>query len=71
MQSVHLMGDGYEPHVTQEEGKLTYSLPVDSGFISYDLPLRLAGTIWIFCFPMITDVPCSKLLRIPCSSVRR
>ena len=30
MQSVHLMGEGYEPHVVQEGGKLIYSLPVDS-----------------------------------------
>lgn len=42
MQSVRLMGDGYEPHVTQEEGKLTYSLPVDSGFISYEFAFEIS-----------------------------
>lgn len=36
MQSVKLMGDGYEPQVWQEGDKLTYSLPVDSGFVSFD-----------------------------------
>ncbi|MGH6613560.1 hypothetical protein [Sphingomonas sp.] len=28
------MGDGYEPHVDERDGALTYSLPVDSGFVS-------------------------------------
>ena len=37
MQSGHLMGEAYEPHVTPEDGKLTYSLPVDSGFMSYNV----------------------------------
>ena len=41
-QSVRLMGDGYEPHVTQEKGKLTYSLPVDSGFISYEFAFEIS-----------------------------
>jgi len=36
------MGEGYEPHVTQEEGKLTYSLPVDSGFISYNFAFEIS-----------------------------
>ncbi|MEJ8322597.1 hypothetical protein WKI40_05495 [Kosakonia sacchari] len=36
MQSVKLMGDGYEPQVWQEGDQLTYSLPVDSGFVSFD-----------------------------------
>jgi len=42
MQSVHLMGEGYEPHVTQEDGKLSYSLPVDSGFISYGFAFEIS-----------------------------
>ena len=42
MQSVRLMDDGYEPHVTQEEGKLIYSLPVDSGFISYEFAFEIS-----------------------------
>ncbi|MBY3464388.1 hypothetical protein HFN80_10235 [Rhizobium laguerreae] len=28
------MGDGYEPHVDDIEGRLIYSLPVDSGHVS-------------------------------------
>lgn len=36
MQSVRRMGDGYEPQVWQEGDRLTYSLPVDSGFTSFD-----------------------------------
>ncbi|RXT23782.1 hypothetical protein B5P46_17715 [Rhizobium leguminosarum] len=28
------MGDGYEPHVDDVEGRLIYSLPVDSGHVS-------------------------------------
>ena len=28
------MGDGYEPHVDDEAGRLIYSLPVDSSFVS-------------------------------------
>lgn len=42
MQSVHLMGEGYEPHVTREDGKLTYSLPVDSGFMSYNFDFEIS-----------------------------
>ncbi|MEN4646413.1 hypothetical protein ABEG74_19370 [Pantoea agglomerans] len=42
MQSVRLMGDGNEPHVTQEEGKLIYLLPVDSGFISYEFAFEIS-----------------------------
>lgn len=35
MQPVRLMGDGYEPHVEQWGEQLSYSLPVDSGFVSF------------------------------------
>lgn len=42
MPSVHLMGEGYEPYVTQEDGKLTYSLPVDSGFMSYEFAFEIS-----------------------------
>ena len=34
MPTVRHLGDGYEPHVDELEGKLTYSLPVDSSFVS-------------------------------------
>jgi hypothetical protein len=32
--TVRRMGDGYEPHVDEVAGRLVYSLPVDSGFMS-------------------------------------
>ncbi|HEY0202590.1 MAG TPA: hypothetical protein VGC15_00380 [Acetobacteraceae bacterium] len=32
--SRRLMGDGYEPHVDEEAGRLLYGLPVDSGAVS-------------------------------------
>lgn len=35
MQSVRLMGDGYEPHVDRSGDRSTYSLPVDSGIVSF------------------------------------
>ena len=34
MPEVRRLGDGYEPHVDENEGKLIYSLPVDSGHAS-------------------------------------
>ena len=34
MSAVRRLGDGYEPHVDEIEGRLTYSLPVDSSFVS-------------------------------------
>ena len=39
---VRRMGDGYEPHVDDVAGRLVYSLPVDSGFVtlSFSYPLR-------------------------------
>ncbi len=30
-----LMGDGYEPHVDEEAGRLLYGLPVDSGIVGW------------------------------------
>lgn len=35
MQPIRLMGDGYEPHVDRLGDRLTYSLPVDSGIVSF------------------------------------
>ncbi|MCR4457468.1 MULTISPECIES: hypothetical protein [unclassified Pseudescherichia] len=35
MQPIRLMGDGYEPHVDRLGDRLTYSLPVDSGVVSF------------------------------------
>ncbi|NQS86239.1 hypothetical protein ACRPHS_12820 [Pantoea allii] len=42
MQSVHLMGDGYEPYVEQKGDTLIYSLPVDSGFITYEFAFEIS-----------------------------
>ena len=35
MQPIRLMGDRYEPHVDRVGDRLTYSLPVDSGIVSF------------------------------------
>lgn len=31
---IHHLGKGWEPHVDEVDGKLIYSIPVDSGFVS-------------------------------------
>jgi hypothetical protein len=41
MQPVRLMGDGYEPHVEQWGEQLSYSLPVDSGFVSFSFTFTI------------------------------
>ena len=41
MQPVRLMGDGYEPHVEQWGEQLSYSLPVDSGFVSFSFTFAI------------------------------
>lgn len=35
MQTTRVMGEGYEPYVEQLGDKLIYSLPVESGFVSF------------------------------------
>lgn len=30
----HVLGEGYEPHVYQQDGKLIYEFPVDWSFVS-------------------------------------
>lgn len=37
------LGDGYEPHVDEVDGKLVYSLPVDSGFASASFSFEIAA----------------------------
>ncbi len=44
MQPVRLMGDGYEPHVEQTGEQLSYSLPVDSGFLSFSFTFDIRQT---------------------------
>lgn len=41
MPTVRRLGDGYEPHVDEIEGRLTYSLPVDSSFVSVDFSFEI------------------------------
>lgn len=38
------LGDGYEPHVDDVAGRLTYSLPVDSGFVSLSFSFEISET---------------------------
>ncbi len=33
---LRLMGDGYEPYVDKLDDRLIYSLPVESGFLSFN-----------------------------------
>ncbi|QTF07546.1 hypothetical protein HC231_06125 [Brenneria izadpanahii] len=44
MQPIRRMGDGYEPHVDQFGERLTYSLPVDSGFVSFSFSFEIRQT---------------------------
>lgn len=44
MQAQRLMGEGYEPYVEQQGDRLTYSLPVDSGFVSFNFTFDLRQT---------------------------
>lgn len=41
MGSVRLMGKGYEPCVEQSGDRLSYSLPVDSGMISFSFTFEI------------------------------
>ena len=44
MSASRRLGDGYEPHVDELDGKLTYSLPVDSSFVSVDFSFEIYRT---------------------------
>lgn len=39
--AIRHLGDGYEPHVEEAFGKLTYSLPVDSGHVSTEFSFEI------------------------------
>ncbi|MBB2894382.1 hypothetical protein [Flexivirga oryzae] len=39
--AVRRLGDGYEPHVDEEDGELTYSVPVDAGITSASFSFRI------------------------------
>lgn len=41
MQSVRLMGDGYEPHVDQSGAKLIYSVPVSLSFVGFSFQFEI------------------------------
>ena len=45
MQSQRLMGEGYEPYVEQQGDRLTYSLPVDSGFAMFYVKFVLRHSV--------------------------
>lgn len=42
MQPIRLLGDGYEPHVELTDGQLSYSLPVDSGVVSFSFSFAIS-----------------------------
>ncbi|MCO7255243.1 hypothetical protein KSI86_13855 [Dickeya oryzae] len=41
MQPIRLMGEGYEPYIEQLGDQLTYSLPVESGLISFSFTFEI------------------------------
>lgn len=41
MAPVRRLGEGYEPHVCEDGGKLTYSVPVDSSFVSVEFSFEI------------------------------
>lgn len=41
MQHIRLMGEGYEPCVNKLGNQLFYSIPVESGFASYDFTFEI------------------------------
>jgi hypothetical protein len=44
MQSTRVMGEGYEPYVELLGDKLIYSLPVESGFVSFHFEFDIRQT---------------------------
>ncbi|MCQ4445935.1 hypothetical protein NOX22_15270 [Enterobacter cloacae] len=44
MQTTRVMGEGYEPYVEQLGDKLIYSLPVESGFVSFHFEFDIRQT---------------------------
>lgn len=44
MQTTRVMGAGYEPYVEQLGDKLIYSLPVESGFVSFHFEFYIRQT---------------------------
>ncbi|WP_296240247.1 hypothetical protein [uncultured Enterobacter sp.] len=44
MQTTRVMGEGYEPYVEQSGDKLIYSLPVESGFVSFHFEFDILQT---------------------------
>lgn len=44
MQTTRVMGEGYEPYVEQLGDKLIYSLPVESGFVSFHFEFCIRQT---------------------------
>ncbi|MCG8709407.1 hypothetical protein JHU04_002652 [Brenneria sp. 4F2] len=44
MKSLRRMGEGYEPYVEQSAERLIYSLPVDSGVVSFSFSFEIRQT---------------------------
>ena len=44
MQNTRVMGEGYEPYVEKLGDKLIYSLPVESGFVSFHFEFDIRQT---------------------------
>lgn len=42
--AVRRLGEGYEPHVDEADGRLLYGLPVDSGFFSAAFEFPITGS---------------------------
>ena len=40
---VHLLGDGWEPHVDEVDGELQYSIPVASGFVEMSFTFTISS----------------------------
>jgi len=40
-EKIHHLGTGYEPHVDEADGKLIYSLPVDSSFVTLSFSFEI------------------------------
>ena len=43
MVAIRHLGDGYEPHVEEAFGRLSYSLPVDSGHVSAEFSFEIGA----------------------------
>jgi hypothetical protein len=66
MPQVRRLGDGYEPHVDELDGKLTYSLPVDSSFVSVGFSFEIG---WNDLNVLLTDAYRRAVLEVVAHTV--